>query len=197
VKDKMAKTSASNTKLSLANVNKKAKELDAQSEVKVYSSTLDQYFTLKVDEKFKKTKVMKLVSELMSQLQYANTHEIDLQEVFIPYSILLMIKYFSSFGKEIPNDLPSQLAIMNNMINMDLLQPILESFPEDEADIIFNTINETIESVDQKYREIAERVEEIQKAFENGEIEKVIDMGDEDWFEVTLEDEEVDENEQN
>ena len=154
----MAKTTSSNAKLSMTNINKKAKILDAQSEVKVYSSTLDEFFTLKVDEKFKKTKVMRLVSELMSQLQYASTHEIDLQEVFVPYSILLMIKYFTSLGKEIPNDLPSQLSVMQNITNMDLLQPILESFPEEEAEEVFNTINTTIEGIDEKYREIASRV---------------------------------------
>lgn len=186
----MAKTPASSTKLSLTNVNKKAKTLDAQSEVKVYSSTLDEFFTLKVDEKFKKTKVMKLVSELMSQLQYASNHEIDLQEVFLPYSILLMVKYFTSFGKEIPNDLPSQIIMMNNMINMDLLQPILESFPEDEANEVFDTINTTIEGIDEKYREVAARVEEIQHAFDNGDIEKILDITDEDWIEMGIEDEE-------
>lgn len=184
----MAKTTSSSTKLSMTNVNKKVKSLDAQSEVKVYSSTLDEFFTLKVDETFKKTKVMKLVSELMSQVQYASVHEIDLQEVFIPYSILLMIKYFTSFGPEIPPDLPSQIIVMNNMINMDLLQPILESLPEDQADLIFNTINETIAGVDEKYKEIAARVEEIQKAFDNGDIEKILDLSDEEWIEMGVED---------
>ena len=186
----MTKITSSSTKLSLTNINKKAKTLDTQSEVKVYSSTIDEFFTLKVDDTFKKTKVMKLVSELMSQLQYASRKEIDLQEVFLPYSILLMIKYFTSLAKEIPNDLESQITVMNNMINLNLLQPILECLPEDEAEVVFNTINTTIEEIDEKYKEIVSRVEEIEHAFEVGDIEKVLDITDEDWIEMGIEEDE-------
>lgn len=168
--------------LNVSNINKQAKVLTEQVESTIFSSTTDSSFTIKVDKKLNKTKIMAMVSEIMAQLQYARTHKIQVEEVFLPYSILMMIKYFTSLGKDIPGTLNAQLEIMRKLIDLDLLQPILELFPEDETQEVFNAVSETIADTDKRVRELSGRVEEIERAYDEGRIEDTLEIEEDDWI---------------
>ena len=170
--------------LSASNANKASKILAQQYDATVFSSTTKEEFTLKVDKYIQKTKIMELVSEVMAQVHYAREKGILLSEIMLPFSITMILKHFTSMGKDIPTDLESQIQIMRNLIDLDLLQPVLTLFEEKDMQEIFDTIAQTAEGFDKQIQEINDKLSEITNAYQEGRIEDIISVDEYDTVTV-------------
>lgn len=190
--DKMKKnksTKIPSKELNIANINKKMKELDTKIEAKIHSSVINDYFELKVDRYFKKTKLHQMITHIISQVRYANLHGIEIEVLFIPYSVLMMMKYFTSFGeKGFPKTLEEELALLGKLMDLEILDQISDVFPQDQVDLIFGTIQDTVGNIESQVEDIVKRMIEMEKAFEEGRIEDVLEIGEDDILEVINED---------
>lgn len=152
--------------LTMANLNREEKVFKEQLDVSVTSVVTGEEYTLKIDKTIRKSKILELITELMTKLQQARDENLNMDAVFVPYCIILMLKHFSSFGKDIPNDLKGQIALLMKLIDLDILEPILESFPEDQAEKVFDQINETITAMNNKIDALAVKLDEVQEEME-------------------------------
>lgn len=117
------------------------KKKDKQTFGELIEIEIDDGYTLKIDKVFRKTKIGRLVAELVEKCDFARTNNYELTSLLESYVLLLTIKYFTSLT--IPDDLDEQLKVMECLINNDYLTPIINAFPQEELNKIYQTIGDT------------------------------------------------------
>jgi hypothetical protein len=128
---------------------------------KVIISVSGKDYEILVDEKFKRTKLSKMIVEGIKNQK-------DLPEdenIRISYYLFLMLKYFTDMDIE-TEDLTEQLSLLNNMIDLGIFEKLTEAIPVEEM----NKASEFIKQMGEKIKEMSEQnksKEEIENAIEN------------------------------
>lgn len=151
-------------------IEESGKKFDLQTEVmikvEVYDektdSTTIEEAPIKIDKIFSPTKVKKCVYEYISnvtKMKSKYSQDDDYVGVLEPYLIFMLVKHFSSLGKDIPQDIPTQIALMQNMIDSSALFQIMIKFDEDEItkikeeiEIALAVFNANLEEVEGKVK---------------------------------------------
>lgn len=102
-------------------------------------------YSLKIDKVFRKTKINSLIAEVVEKFEYARQNEFKLVDIFVPYSLLLILKYFTSLS--IPDKLEDQLKVMEILIDNNYLEPITEALPQDEINAVFEAMGKIGENI--------------------------------------------------
>lgn len=102
-------------------------------------------YDVKVDERFKISKIQTLISELIEKQKYFT----DIEEVFsiINFVPFLIIKYFSDIDVAKVEDFSEQLRVFEIMIDLGVAEKILESMPETEMQKINTYIAKATDNV--------------------------------------------------
>lgn len=149
--------------LTKTNLKKEAKAFDEYLTVRVTSKISGEEYDVKVDKHFRKSKVTEVIAELMTQVKYAEEKGIDLNSVFTPYSMFLILKHFSSLKDIIPDDLETQISMMRDLSDLKLLEPIFNSLPKQATEEVADIINDTLEKMTNDVYELAKTIAEIQE----------------------------------
>lgn len=140
--------------LNLTNLKKHDKQLNEQFEIEVNG------YTLKIDSVFRNTKVKQLVAELMDKYHYTQINDDTLSGIFLPYSTLLVIKYFTSL--EIPDELERQLEVLEMLIDGGFLNPIVEALPTAEIEKVTEQIQDVVNLIHMRMDKFEEAVEDVE-----------------------------------
>lgn len=168
--NKMARNTPVTKTLTIANINKEGKMLDEQVTVKVVSTISGEEYILKIDKHFKQSKILQLVTEIMAQIQTAKAKKININAIFVPYSLMMVLKHFSSLGKEVPTELNQQIALLNRLIDLGMIEPIFAVLPQEEMNKVFTQITKTIGEMDADISNTLEKLSEMEGQMDEGEI---------------------------
>lgn len=148
-------------KVNITNIKKEKKMMDEYLIVTVTSSISGEQYEVNVDKHMRKTKVPDVIAELMIQYKYAKEKGIDLNAIFTPYTMFLVLKHFTSLNDTIPVDLETQIDMMNTLSNMNLLEPLFDELPKDGLENVLNEIDKSINKMSENIFDIAETVQAI------------------------------------
>ena len=134
-------------KLSATNLKKLDKQFKEQKEVIVQSTNNPELqFKLKIDTKFRNTKISAFFVELQEKINYCKLNNINIDEtIWVLYPILL-IKHFTDVT--IPKKIEEQIHLSEQLVDNELLAPVLEKFPEDQLEIVSEKIKQVIANTD-------------------------------------------------
>lgn len=147
------------TKLTLNEINKLHKSYDEQQEIIVTSD--NKSYTIKIDKKFKRTKIAKMISELekifteLKKDKDINIEEISKNIIFI--QVALILKYFTDIPLIKNTNISQMLAIIEKLTDLGLLKQIFDSFDQQEMKIL----NDEMELITQNYKAISNMVAEM------------------------------------
>lgn len=134
-------------KLNLSTVTKDAKALEEQLLVVVNSPVNGESYELSIDKKFRKSKTLLMCAELLDTYQFAKLNNIQFDLIFQQFSLLLLIKHFTSFGASMPEKINEQIGLLSKLDDLGLLELIIEAMPEDEVQDAFEMIGKTIDVI--------------------------------------------------
>ena len=143
-------------KLTGAELKKQAKTLDAQREFTVEIG--GQKYLLSHDVTFRKTKQSKVLEDLMDFFM-KGAENLDLLEMATPYTALLVLKHFTTL--EVSDDLSEAFALLEVLIDLEVLDVILNELPEKEVTELFELISVTTNRMNEnisKQEELAKEV---------------------------------------
>lgn len=127
--------------IELSHIEKQNKEMS-----KLSSFTLDeeQNLQIKYHEKFGKDKIDELLTELYEKTNYAKENNLTYfqeDDFFLQYTHFLIIKHFTSLENEIPDDLESQINIMEQIYNIGLFERLFdEVLPPDQVEKVIEKL---------------------------------------------------------
>ena len=129
-------------KLTGAELRKQNKALDEQRE---FSVEIDgQEYTLTHDVKFRKTKQIKLIEDLI-EFFAKGAENPEILDKSTPYTALLVIKHFTSL--DVPDNIEDALILLGILIDLDAIAKIINELPEDDVVELFDILNETISNM--------------------------------------------------
>ena len=143
-------------KLTGAELKKQAKALDAQREFTVEIG--GQKYLLAHDISFRKTKQSKLLDDLMNFF-IKGAEDLDLLEMATPYTALLVLKHFTTL--EVSDDLTDAFALLEVLVDLDVLDAILNELPEKEVTELFELISTTTNRMTESISEQEEVVKDV------------------------------------
>ncbi len=136
-------------KLTKTELKKQAKNLDAQREFTVEIG--DEEYKMTHDIVFRKTKIATLIDELMDFLA-KGVERVELLDLTTPYTALLTIKHFTSI--EVPDDIDEALDFLEVLVDLDILNVIIDELPEDQAQLLFDTITQRVAEMTKNLQEL-------------------------------------------
>jgi hypothetical protein len=131
---------------------------------KIILNIADKDYEVLIDEKFKTSKLQSMLLEAMQNISKLKEYD---DAVTTSYYMFLMIKYFTDIDLAQTEDFAEQINILNAMIDLEIFEKVLNSFPESE-----------FERTNQFIRRFADRLTELTKDTKNLEEIKNI-IGDE------------------
>jgi hypothetical protein len=105
------------------------KEYDEWFDVKLSSGHV-----ISLKKKFRPTEIQKMGDELIVGMNRFAEHDISITALAVPYIMLLTIKYFSDL--DVPDDFERQVAVMNMLLDSNLLGEIFNSFDKEQRDLL-------------------------------------------------------------
>ncbi len=93
-------------------------------------------YEILIDEKFRPTKIHRMILEFLEKMEYARENNINLN--LFDYYPLLLMKYFTNIP--IPDELEKQIVVYEYLIDNGFFEEIIKSFPKEE-------IKKTVEHV--------------------------------------------------
>jgi len=93
-------------------------------------------YEILIDEKFRPTKIHRMILEFLEKMEYARENNINLN--LVDYYPLLLMKYFTNIP--IPDELEKQIVVYEYLIDNGFFEEIIKSFPKEE-------IKKTVEHV--------------------------------------------------
>ncbi|MEK5036298.1 hypothetical protein MKY96_33135 [Paenibacillus sp. FSL R7-0302] len=147
-------------------ITKEDKVLNYRSDAKIQSPVTGEIYKLQIDRKFRKTKIMELTSELLVKIQDAKQKGINMEAIFIPYVMLLIVKHFTSIGNDMPADVTKQIGLLNKLIDLELLNPILMSFEDGEVESVYEAVTETLDKIEEDAKALNDRLAAIEMQME-------------------------------
>lgn len=82
-----------------------------------------------IDDKFQATKMQKMIIEAITN--YKKLESVD-DSVKLSYFMFLIIKYFSDIDLTKTENFDEQLRVLTAMLDLDIFEPIISAFPEEE-----------------------------------------------------------------
>lgn len=113
-------------KISFKELEKLDKQYNKQKKIEVNG------YEVMIDEKFRPTKIQRLIIEYQEKVKYCMDNDIDIEKVdWTGYFLILLVKYFTDI--EIPDEFSKQLIVLDLLLDNGFLMPIIEAM--DEAEI--------------------------------------------------------------
>lgn len=108
--------------------------------------TFEDGKTLNVEVYFRPSKVQTLLEEYSEQINYAQTNGIEISEQTLhDYLYFLMIKHFTTLGKDIADDFETQIAQLEWLVDSDYFKPIVEeAFLKEEVMKVFDKTTDVL-----------------------------------------------------
>lgn len=167
--NKVAKTATTNAKPR----NKKLtlKKIEAEYK-KIHTMSTFEYdpkdnIVIKYYEIFPEEKIEELLIESHKTLEYIEENELEpfkSDEDFYKYLGFLIIKHMTELKNKIPDDFPSQISIMSQMISTGLYRKLLNSmFNENEVAKVYDRVVETSEKITQLNELIEKEMSKLNK----------------------------------
>ncbi len=127
----MGKVTKKDKKLTLNVLKKQDEQLYKQKEINVNG------YKVMIDTKFRKTKLQKLINELVQVSDYIkeNKYQIDI----LTYLYILLIKYFTDIP--VPNELEKQITMTNLLIDNGYFEAIVNEFDQNEINKFIEMLN--------------------------------------------------------
>jgi hypothetical protein len=127
----MDKVTKKDKKLTLNVLKKQDEQLYKQKEINVNG------YKVMIDTKFRKTKLQKLINELVQVSDYIkeNKYQIDI----LTYLYILLIKYFTDIP--VPNELEKQIIMTNLLIDNGYFEAIVNEFDQNEINKFIEMLN--------------------------------------------------------
>lgn len=158
--------------------NEKIKNLNI-TELKKHNRKLDEKethqlmvdgeeYSIGIDKLFRKTKQYKLIEDFAEFMNQASK-DVELLDLATPYITLLFVKHFTSVN--VPNEIEGAIELLNVLIDLDLLNSILNLFPEDQVAEVYKIISATADKMSAEITETVNEIENIKEQVENGELE--------------------------
>lgn len=168
---KVKKEVAKIKRLSPTELKKQSKNLDGQYEVNFTIG--DEAYGVMIDEHFRKSKIFKLMDDMVVFYNEANKFaDASMLELATPYSSLLVIKYFTDI--EIKDDIDDALAMLDVLIDLELLDKILNSMPEKEIVKVYDLLTKMMKNMEQNIAEAEKEAEKIESQIENQEVKGML-----------------------
>jgi hypothetical protein len=144
-----------NKKLTFDLIQEENKQFDVMEEKQVKDATISVY------TKFRPTKVMETIEEVIKNFSEMRSNGVEIGDVFVTYVQLIIIKNFTSL--EIPEDFDDQINFISVLVDTGYLNEIMEVIPRDQVDLLF----EKIQELTQRVNETMDKVEDVYKYLEN------------------------------
>lgn len=147
--------------LTITELKKQAKKLDSTNEV--FITVGDLSYAIKIDEKFRRTKIVNLLDDMVKLFDHS-TKNTELLNLTTPYISLLIIKHFTSL--DVPDDVESALDLLHVLIDLEIVSVILNAMPEDQLVKVYELIDKTfkqlqtnLEDAEEEYERLANEVQ--------------------------------------
>ncbi|MCY9737443.1 hypothetical protein M5X17_27460 [Paenibacillus alvei] len=154
-----------NVNLTLANIEKEESKLREKKAVYVTSPVTGTTYNFTMDKHVTKSLGIEMVSEMLTNMAEARKKGLNLTAIIEPYTIMMLIKKFTSLGNDIPNDIGSQVVILGKLINLDILNGILEHFDQKRVQEVFDDVAAAIQKSNDEANKLFEEIEEAQDEF--------------------------------
>lgn len=100
-------------------------------------------YKVTIEQKFKNTKIAKIISEMMIRVNYCKKTDTEFNEILCIFSQI--IKEFTDIQfntyKDIGKTYNNELCVIGALIDLGLLEQIITNFNQDEINKIYETIN--------------------------------------------------------
>jgi len=180
-----------NKKLSIVELNKQSKKLDA---VRSFTVTVGEVeYDVTHDIIFRKTKQHLLLDNMVDFFN-AGSERIELLNMATPYTALLILKHFTSL--EVPDDIDEAVVLLKVLIDLDVLDAVLAELPEEETTKVFELLTQTVEgfkaTLEGAEKEAKEDAENLLEQIDNDVLKQMVIGEEVDLEEYEVEDGEVD-----
>lgn len=134
--------------MTLGKLNKNYKKLAKWS---TYVLDEETNLVLKYKEKFDKMEINQILTDMYNQLEYVEKKEYNFlkdETELVQYMHFLMIKQFTHLGKDIGEDIESQIPVMTELIATGLFEFIFEHvFEQDEVLAVIAKFQERVDII--------------------------------------------------
>lgn len=161
--------------LNLKNIEKAHKKITQQKEVEIENEF--GVFKFKFDTIFRQTKLAEVTLHLAKRFRefydvFNRNDEYTNNTLFSTYIHYLVIRYFTDiFTDDTFEDFATEVAQINKMIDLDLINPILDQLPKGELDKAYKTIAGFIQNWQGDYDLLNGLIEDLEQKIQSGEIE--------------------------
>jgi disulfide oxidoreductase YuzD len=152
--------------LSYTNVKKDDKKLDEKLVVVVGN------YTFNVDAHFRDSKIMDFVNEFLTDSEKARADGIDIDEVFFPYVMIIMIKHFTNI--QTPEEVNEKIAFIKMLVDNELFKPVISALPADQVEKAFTKVEEVAKEKDSLLYVLNAQLEAMEEA-QREEFEKELE----------------------
>ena len=151
-------------KLTPAVLKKQDKRLDEKG---TFTIEIDgEEFELTHDLIFRKSKNHKVLDDLVLFFEECGKNRLQALELATPYIALLAIKHFTSL--EVSDDIDEALDMLNVLIDLEVLDKIVNSLPEEEISKLFELLTQTLDNFRDELDRTRQEAEQL--ALENADI---------------------------
>lgn len=157
-----AKKEKKEKSLTVSSLTTHSKELDKKDSVMVYSN-LGEAFKLDIYKKFKHTKKVECLADMMNTFKRCTDAGIEIEKIMREFLILMVIKHFTSLGETIPEDPAKFVDVLTKLIDLELLTKIFEELDQYEVNELINMFLQVVTET----KEYAEITAEIVNAMDN------------------------------
>lgn len=171
VAQEVAEAPVKKTSLSASELHKKVAKLADRKEFSVFIG--EDEFVLEHDVFFRKTKIQKVLEDMLeffNSIGEANKHLLELAS---PYTALLIIKHFTSL--DVPNDIDEALILLEVLIDLESLGVIVNELPEAEVLKVYEVLALTIENAKENLDEADRQALELVGQVENEQVKEMIE----------------------
>lgn len=155
-----------------AAMNKEAKKLDKQTAHPI--AVGENLYNVKIDNVFRKTKQHKLLDDLVEFFDASNSN-VELLELTTPYTTLLFIKHFTNI--DVSDNIDEALETLGVLIDLDVLNNVLNSMPEDQVIEVYEILNSTVSRMKENMIEAGQEAERLSETVENIELKEMLKDG--------------------
>ncbi|SDX95777.1 hypothetical protein [Thermoactinomyces sp. DSM 45892] len=167
----MAKSKSEIKRLTSHELKKQDKKLEGTYPVDLVIN--ETVYEIIVDEHFRKSKIFQLLDDMIRFYNEANKPlNASLLELSTPYSTLLIIKHFTDF--EVSDDINEALAVLNLLIDLDLLDKILNAMPEQEITKVYEMLSQMLTNMQVNLEEAEKQADELGKQVANSEVKTLV-----------------------
>lgn len=129
--------SKKNQKMKLSNLYKERDEKFPKKAV-----VIDKYKVM-IEKKFRPTKIIKIIEELIEKRNYANENELQFNDIMMQY--LYIVKYFTDI--DIPEKYEEQISALEVLCDHNIFEQILNEFDQEEVSKINKSYIQSIDNI--------------------------------------------------